>query len=296
MDLNHLKAFVTLYETGSFSLAAKRLGVPRSTVSRAIASLESALGARLFHRTTRQVSVSTSGRSLYDQAAARLKALEDALREMPEREEEPSGRLRITATIDLGAAVLAEAAVRFTARYPHVRVETHLNNDVVNLVRDGFDLALRISGRSLKDSSLVASRVGTIRIQLYAAPAYLARAGTPRTPNELKTHDWVGFHAQSRIWLASPLAASAVDTRARLTGDDMFFVRAALLAGGGVGALPTFVAGEDVATGRLVRVLPKWVAQTGGAYLVTPARANTPKKVTAFRELLVAMLRTRPFD
>lgn len=294
IDLNLVRSFVAVHEAGSFSRAAERLGVPRSTVSRAIATLEESLGVRLFHRTTRNVSVTTAGTVLHDRVAPLMTALEGSLADLPEREKVPSGLLRVTSTVDLGTTVLAEAVARFTHRYPATQVDVHLSNNMVDLVRDGFDLALRVSGRPLRDSSLVARKVGVIVIQLFASPAYLARKGVPRSPEDLKSHDWVGFRPSVKMVLVGPTSEAVVDQRPRITVEDMSFMRALLKAGGGVGALPSFLADEAVAAGTLVRVMPRWVAHTGGVYLVHPSRKHLPRKVTAFGDLVTELLRQRP--
>lgn len=289
VDLNGLRSFVAVHAAGGFSGAAAALGVPRSTVSRAVAALEDELGVRLFHRTTRKVAATTAGIALYDRIAPSLTALTGALRDLPEREEVPSGVLRVTATPDIGAAVLAEAAARFTARHPGTQVEAHLTARVIDLVREGFDLALRVSRGPLRDAALVSRKVGAITLRLYASPAYLARRGTPRTPAELVSHDWATFH--SVPYLEIPGASLPPP---RVTCDDMGFMREVLRQGGGIGALPTFLADADVAAGALVRVIPRWVIFTGTVHLVQPGRTQVPRKVTAFREVLGELLRHGP--
>jgi DNA-binding transcriptional LysR family regulator len=296
IDLNLIRAFVTVRDTGSFSAAALRLGVPRSTVSRAVASLEASLGTRLFNRTTRRVSASTAGIALYDRVAPALVALEGSLADLPESEEVPSGILRITSTVDLGTALLAEASARFTARFPGTQVDVHLSNKVVDLVRDGMDLALRVSAKPLRDSSLVARKVGALSLQLYAAPSYLLRKGTPRIATELRHHEWVSYRGGQQALLGSQLAKLIAGARHRIVGDDMSFIREALKAGGGIGTLPSFIADNEVAAGTLVRVLPRWTGQTGNVYLVQSSRKHTPRKITAFRDLLIEMLRQRPLS
>ena len=139
IDLNLVRVFVAVHETGSFSGAASRLSVPRSTVSRAVASLEAELGVRLFQRTTRQVSTSSAGLALFERVAPSLGTLEASLASLPEQRDVPSGVVRITSTVDLGVAVLAEASKRFTERYPDVRVEVRLTNGLVNMIAEGFD-------------------------------------------------------------------------------------------------------------------------------------------------------------
>ncbi|WP_394850429.1 LysR family transcriptional regulator [Pendulispora brunnea] len=304
IDLNLVRAFVAVHETGSFSGAAARLDAPRSTVSRAISSLEASLGVRLFQRTTRQVSTTTAGVSLYERLAPSLSALENSLAELPEREEEPSGTLRVTSTVDLGTTVLAEAVARFTSRYRGARVEVYLSNSVVNLVRDRVDLALRVSPRKMRDSSLVVRRVGTITLQLYASPAYLARRGTPRAPSDLLSHDWVSYRGARHLqvtdageWSLSDLPPKTrITSEPRVVCDDMSFAREALKAGAGFGAIPTFLGDVEVANGTLVRLMPRWVTHTSRVYLVHPGHKHVPPKLTAFRDIVVEILRQRPLS
>ncbi|MFZ5896123.1 MAG: LysR family transcriptional regulator [Myxococcota bacterium] len=294
IDLNLVRAFAAVYDTGSFSSAASRLGVPRSSVSRAVAALEESLGVVLFHRTTRRVTSSEEGKLLFERCAASLQSLEAALHEMPESREAPSGTLRLTSTVDLGSSVLADVVTRYSARYPRVRVELHLTSSVVDLVRDGFDAAMRISSSKLRGSNLIARKLGTLSIGLYAAPSYLARRGAPRTPAELEDHDWVGFHGAPSGKLLMGNSPSSMKRQARIVCDDMFFMREALKNGCGVGAMPSFLADPEVAAGTLQRVLPRWLANTGTIYLVYPASKHVPLRVTAFRDLLVETLRQRP--
>ena len=293
IDLNLVRAFVGVHETHSFSAAAERLGVPRSTVSRAVSALEETTGLLLFHRTTRQVTTTAAGLALFDRVAASLSRLETSLSDLPESVETPSGTLRLTTTPDLGTTVVAEAVARFTARYPDTQVEVHLTGKLVDLVRERFDLALRFARGPLKSSSLVARKVGHVSFQLFAAPSYLARSGTPRSLADLADHD--GVSLPGAIALASGGSKHA-PPRARTTCDDKFFAREVLRAGGGIGLLPSYLADGDVAAGSLVRVLPRWEQKEGAVYLVQPSRKLVPRRVTAFRDLLLEIFRQRPLS
>lgn len=294
VDLNLVRAFAAVHLEGSFSAAAARLGVPRSTVSRAVAALEESLGVSLFQRTTRQVAITAAGAALYDRLAPSLESLEAALQELPDRAAAPSGTLRITSTADLGTMILAETIARFTHRYPGVRVEARLTNALVDLVKERFDLALRLLVRAPRDSGLVSRRVGAIALRLYASPSYIARRGAPRTPADLAEHDWVSFPGGSPLVLSGPGEEVSVSPEPRIVGDDMSFQRELLRAGAGIGPVPSFMADADVASGALVRVLPRWNAPRGAVFLAHPSRKHVPARVTAFRDLLVEMLRQRP--
>lgn len=284
IDLNKVRAFVLVHRTGSFTAAAAELGVPRSTVSRAVASLEESTGLRLFQRTTRRVTTTSAGRALFDRLMPSLTSIERSLMDLPERAPAPSGTLRVTSTIDLGAALLGDVIARYVARHPEVRVDVRLGNAVVDLVKDGFDVALRLASGPLRGKSLVARRVGTVSFGYYASPEYVARRGSPRSLADLDRHDVVALSAEPR----------ATRQRARVVGDDKGFVRALLRAGGGVGLLPAYLANEDVLAGRLVRVVPTFEGTSGTIHLVMPSRKHVPSRVTAFRDLVIEMLRQRP--
>ena len=282
--LDLLQAFVAVAETSSFSTAAERLGTSKATVSRAIARLEEGVGAELVHRTTRQVALSTAGTALYERVAPHLTALRQSVCSLPELEEAPSGELRITAPVDVGATLLPEVVARFSLRFPAVRVDAYITNRVVDLVREGFDLAIRAAGPKLKDSSLTVRQLAKVEAQLFASPTYIARRGQPREAGD-SSHDWVLFRKNV---LDMPLR------QARVVCDDFFFLRETLRAGAGIGPLPTFLAEPLVASGELVRVLPSYSTGGGNFVLLYPAARKVARKVTAFRDVLIEMLRLRP--
>jgi len=297
VNLELLSIFEAVARTSSFSAAARELGLPKSSVSRGVARLEAELDVPLLFRTTRQVSPSAAGTALYDRITPLLASLRAALSEMPEREVQPSGPLRVTAPVDLGAIFLVEVVTRYTARYPAVSVDLHLTGRLVDLVAEGFDVALRVAP-SLEDSSLLVRRAAPIMAQLFASPVYLARRGTPRSEAELAGHDWVLFRTgPRRLRVAPPLGHAGprpgAGPGARIVCDDLLFVRDALLAGAGLGTLPTFVAAPEVEAGRLVRVLPRFERQAGTLHIVTPAARHQPRKVIAFRDLVLELLRSR---
>jgi DNA-binding transcriptional LysR family regulator len=295
MNLDLISTFEAVARTASFSAAARELELPKSSVSRAVAKLEAELGVPLLYRTTRQVALSAAGTALYDRVTPLLASLRSALSEMPEREELPSGILRVTAPVDLGAIFLVEVVTRYTARYPAVSVDLHLTGRLVDLVGEGFDVALRVAP-SLRDSSLVVRRAAPILVRVYASPVYLARRGTPRSEEELAGHDWVVFHSgPHRLKVVAPfgMPGSGVGSSGRIGCDDVLFVRDALRAGAGLGMLPTFVAEPDVLSGALVPVLPRLEKQAGWLHVVSPAARHSPRKVTAFRDLVLELLRAR---
>ncbi|HLU65532.1 MAG TPA: LysR substrate-binding domain-containing protein [Kofleriaceae bacterium] len=286
-SLDLLSLFVAVAQAGSFSAAAKRLQLPKSTVSRGVAALERDMGVRLLHRTTRQVSLSTAGAALLEKVAPQLAALESALALVPEREGQPSGRLRVTASVDFASAVLAGLVAGFTARYPAVEIDLRITNQVLDLVAEGIDLAIRATSRRMSDSSLTVRSTGPIHLQLYAAPAYMARRGTPRQPSELDQHEWVVFRGGLDSKLEGPGVVVGIQPRGRTTCDDMLFVREAVRHGVGIGILPGFLAEADVAAGTLVRVLPRWSIRGGQLLLMWPGGRHPPAKVAAFRDFVL---------
>jgi DNA-binding transcriptional LysR family regulator len=291
-DLNLLTLFEAVARTASFSAAARELGMPKSSASRGVARLEDALGVQLLFRTTRQVSLTAAGTALYDRVTPLLASLTGALGELPEREEAPRGTLRITAPVDLGVLFLAEVVTRYTARYPAVSVEVSLTGRVVDLVKEGFDVALRVSAR-LADSTLVVRRAAPVTLRHFASPLYLARRGTPRAEADLAGHDLVVFRGgPDRLRVGAPRPAVA-GAPPRIVCDDFLFARDAVRAGAGIGLLPAFLAEADVVAGRLVRVLPRLERPAGHLHLVTPAAKHVPRKVTAFRELVLELLKAR---
>lgn len=291
MDLNLLTTFAAVAETRSFSLAAKKLGLPNSSVSRSIARLEEITAAQLFHRTTRRVALSQAGTELYDRVLPSLQRLASAVRELPDSGQEPVGELRITGPADPSAFFLSETCVRFTTRYPNAKVDLTLTNRRVDLVAEGFDMGIRVGPGPLQDSSLIARKLAPIHVQLYASPAYLARHGAPRVPRDLDRHEWVVFRpGPKRLVLGGGIE---VTPRGRIQSDDMGFTHAVLCAGGGIGFLPQWLAEKDVAAGTLVPVLPRHGQSSGHIYLLYPGGGRVPSKVTAFRDLMIEVLKAR---
>lgn len=280
MDLNRLRAFAEVHRASSFSVAAKRLGIPRSTVSRSITALEEDAGVRLFQRTTRSVSTTPAGLALFERIGPSLASIERSMADLPESLAGPSGLLRVTTTVDLGTALVAPVVARFSARHPDVRVDVRLGGAVVDLVKDRIDVAVRFAAGKLPSSSLVARRLGSVGFQLYASPSYVARRGLPRTEADLASFDVVGL--------------PGTRPAGRTTCDDKLFARELLRSGGGIGYLPTYLADRDVAEGLLVRVLPSHVIASGAVYLVQPTQKLVPQRTQLFCDALVEHVRQHP--
>jgi DNA-binding transcriptional LysR family regulator len=296
IDLTDLGVFVTVVETASFSRAASRLGLPKSSVSRAIARLEDSTRGSLLHRTTRQVTLSTAGRALYERVREQIASLRDATSELPELAEELSGKIRITSVVDL-SEFFADVIDRFIGRYPAMAVDLYLTNEHVDLVREGIDVALRFSTQRLKDSTLNARKLCPNYVQLYASPTYIARLGTPRTPRDLDRHTWVVHRHAPTLRLEGGGPAVHFDSRAhgRVECNDFGLLREALVRGWGVGILGLFQAEPCLTSGKLVRVLPKWWCQVSNFWAIWPGPRQPNRKVAAFLDTVVEALGTNPF-
>jgi DNA-binding transcriptional LysR family regulator len=284
IDLALLSVFVEVADAASFSAAARTLGTTTATVSRSIARLEESVGSRLFHRTTRRVSLTTAGTSLYDRTAPHVRALKHATKELPEHQSEPAGVLKLTAAYDLGATFLGSVIARFITLYPKVQVQAEFSSRVVDVAGEGFDVAIRGGSGKHKDTSLTARRlVPKGELSLYASPSYLARRGNPgalASPD----HDWL---------VAGPLRgafAFPADFTPRAVANDFLFLRGVAASGGGIATLPAFMAQPYVASGDLVRVLPAICVNVGGLVLLYSSTRPLARKIAAFRDFLVHVM------
>jgi DNA-binding transcriptional LysR family regulator len=292
VDLNDVATFVRVAQGGGFTAAAKGLGVPKSTVSRAVARLEGVLGVRLVHRTTRALALTDAGRSYFERVRGAVAGLADASADVVDMGTEPRGTIRITAPVDLGQLLLADVIARFVEKYPQVHFEVSLTGRVVDLVAEGFDMAVRAS--PLHDSSLVVRKLGSADLGVYASRTYLKAHGTPQRVADLEGHAFVGFRPMTNgapLTLAGPDGTEQFDTHPHIVVDDLLFLHRLIAAGSGIGFLPLFFSAA-CATRRekddLVRVLPEHALRSGPMALVAPSARQEPRRVKLFREFLVA--------
>ena len=291
VDLNRVAVFLRVVELQSFTAAAEALGLPKSSVSRSVARLEESLGVQLLQRTTRSVQLTEAGRVYFDEASRALSTLEQAHEALSQLEGRPQGAVRITAPVDFGAHVLAQLAARFTRRTPGITLEFLLTGRLVNLVDEGVDLAVRAG--ALRDSSLISRRVNRVEPWLFASPGYLDARGTPTAVEQLAEHDCVLFrprrgHVEWR--LSGPGGTTRVTVGGPVAGDDFTFLREAVLGGAGVGLLPALHCEQDLARGRLVRLLSPYTGPAAPLHVVWPAARHVPKRVVLVREGLVKAL------
>jgi DNA-binding transcriptional LysR family regulator len=275
VDLNEVALFVKVVDTGSFTAAARLLGLPKTTVSRKIAHLEEALGTRLLHRTTRSLSPTEAGRQYYGECSAGLAAFEEANRRIAGAQQVPSGTVRISAPADTANYFVSDIVGEFLAAHDRVRVELVLTDERLDLVRERIDVAFRMG--QLADSALVARKLGSGSRILCASPAYLAVAGTPKVPTDLKAHACIvhGASVDGVSWtLRGPRGRSVVPVSARLAVNSMAFALKAAVAGLGVAMLPKPMAASDLRFGRLRTVLEDYELPATGIHLVYPSRRH----------------------
>ena len=293
IPLELVPLFLTVAEHGSFSIAATRLGIEKSSVSRAIARLEQAIGIRLFLRTTRMVLLTDEGQLVRDRLREPYAGLDAALREVAEAASAPKGRIVLSAPADFGAAILTEVLARFVAQYPQVEVEVRLASELSDLAAAGLDAAIRISAKKLSDSALKARKVGILQLGIYAAPSYLNSRGNPRSVDEARTHAWILFPSTREIRLQGPDGMVSLKPSGRVSCDDMFFVHHMVLQGSGLGVLPSFLADDELRRGRLVQVLPRWSVTPGHIWFLTPCEQKPTRIVGTLRDLLIEVLASR---
>jgi DNA-binding transcriptional LysR family regulator len=294
MNWNDACLFVKVVEHGSFASAARALKMPKSSLSHRIAQLEGELGVRLIQRTSRSFSVTHVGREFHRHAAAMLieaGAAEEAVRR---RVSEPAGLVRVTSSPGISHAGLTGILAAFLADYPKVQIVQHTTNRNVDLVDEGFDLAVRAHEGALPDSALIQRKLGFSPRWLVATPTYLARAGVPADPSGLKTHVGLcmpAMAAEAGLGLRDREGAFArAQLDPRLCADDLLSLKAAALQHLGVAVLPAGLCRAEVADGSFTRVLPDWTAGGAQISILTPHRRGELPSVRALAEAIAQKL------
>jgi DNA-binding transcriptional LysR family regulator len=294
--LDAMRAFVKVVQHNSFSEAARELRLSRSAVSKYVNELEKELGVQLLNRTTRTASLTEQGLSYYERSKSILTDIEEAERDLSSKQKAPKGLLRINAPMSFGTLHLSRVVADFMQRYPDLRIQLVLTDQVVDAVQDGFDVTLRIG--ELPSSSLVARKIVPIKRALCAAPAYLERRGTPKHPNDLKEHDCLayGYLATGNQW---KLTANGIDHWIQVpwslcTNNAEVLLQVAV-AGKGIALLPTFIAGADLQDSRLRTVLSDYQAPPLALYALYPPAKNLSSKIRVFIDFMVERFGGKPY-
>lgn len=289
-SLDDLRAFCAVVEFGTVTGAAREMGETKGSISRRLTRLERRLGTALLARTPRAVSATEEGVAFYAKAREALSLLADATEGARHSRSLPQGHLRVTAPLDLGVDVLPPLVVRFRALYPQITVELLLTDETLDLAANRIDLALRATDGALPDMGYRASTVAGFRVGLFASPAYLSAHGTPATPQALADHDFVLGREQlgaATLALTDHRGRSVeVVVRPMVRTSDYASVHRLMLAGGGIGAVPDFVARSSLTAGALVPVLEDWTLVEGRLYAISLAGLEAPARVRVFREFV----------
>ena len=296
IELNTMRTFVAIVETGSFVAGGKSLGLTRSAAGKSLARLESYLGTRLLHRTTRSVSTTTDGQHFYTRCVQILADIREAEESVRQDNPHPKGTLRITVTAAFGRIVILPLLNEFLKKWPELDVEVSFTDRIVDLVEEGFDLGIRMGDLPI-DSLLVARLITKYFSYTYAAPSYLEHYAAPKDISDLATHPRLiyGLHAGLGVWqmAKSDGIIVSVDGNRRLRFDSGEAIKDAAVEGMGIAFMPSFLAESDVLAKRLVKVLPEYQGNEIPIHAIYPNRKHLAAKVRLFIDMLVLNLQGR---
>jgi len=253
VDLTGMALFVRIVENGSLSAAGRDLGLPKATVSRRLRLLEASVGAPLLTRSSRALSLTNAGQRFFERVRPIVHAAETAQSEIRTANIEPTGRLRLTAPVAFGQAVIAPKLIRFLEQHRRVQADLHFSDDRINIIAEGFDLAIRMG--ELADSDLISKRLTELSMVLVAAPSYIARHGAPEDVLDLQRHTAVLTYKNLDHWSVN---GETVRVSWRINTGNVAVTRDAVRAGLGITRLPQFFVAEDLADGKLVQLLPQY--------------------------------------
>lgn len=282
-DLNEMAIFAIVVSSGSFTRAAEKLKLPKSTVSRKVSQLEKRVGVRLINRTTRNLKPTETGKLYFSQCQKMLEQAEEADRVVNNMQSEPSGLLRISTPLSFGTPFFIGVIKQFLEKYPKVNVEIISDNKQIDMLEHEVDIAFRVG--PLSDSSLIARNIGTARLSLCASPDYIKKHGLPKSINDLDSHTCI-THPISPWVFQSSNGKVDFQPQSRMIANDMEMIRKMVREGFGIGAVPQILISEDLRNNSLVKILPDMPFQERTFYLVYPSRREPPSKVVAFTDFI----------
>lgn len=288
-QFKEIESFVAVAQLGSFVKAADKLGISKAMVSRNVSELEARLGVRLMQRTTRRLALSDAGAEYLQRCVQILGELQDANAAISAKAVQAQGRLKVTAPLTFGIRHLAPLWGEFLRVHPRVELEVNLNDRMVDLIEEGYDLAVRIG--QLASSSLIARRIASTRLLLCASPRYLQQAPPIRALDDIAGHDVISYTylATGEQWhFSGPGGPRSITVHPRLRSNSGDTCRAAALADQGIVLQPGFLVGEDLRAGRLVEILPQYAGAELDISVVYPSRHHLSHKVRAMVEFLGA--------
>jgi DNA-binding transcriptional LysR family regulator len=288
IEIGAIPVFVKVSETGGFAAAARQLGLTKSAVSKRISTLEAHLGAQLFHRSTRSISLTEAGEIYLAHAVQALGSAREAEDAVAALQDRPVGQLRICAPVTFGLLHVAPLVTEFLQTHPGITLDLAMDDRVVDLVDAGYDMAIRAG--AMPDSALIARRLTTIKSVIVASPKYVTDYGAPMYPEDLIDHNCLHYtYSRDPLeWaFAGPEGETKIKTKGTLGINNSEALCRVLIDGLGVGRLPTFVASSHIRAGRLIRVIPQHILPEQALYAVFPERRHIPAKVRAFTDFLV---------
>lgn len=290
MDLNEVAIFIKVVQTGSFSETAKQLQMPKSTVSMKISNLERTLGTTLIHRTTRKLNITPEGEAFYKRALGGIEEIYSAQDELSSMKGEPQGLLRITAPLDLGNSVLPQVIAEYSKKYPKVTVDVLLTDRYVDLLSEKVDLAIRAG--NLRDSTMIAKKLGVVYFAPFASPKYIKQFGGVDHPRELTKHSMLNFMPLGNEWrLAGPKGTLDIPVNGKVILNNLLMIKSMALIGEGIAYLPTYYCYNEVKSGKLVRLLPEWRSPLNNVHFVYPSQKFVKPKLKAFIEMATEPLK-----
>lgn len=288
MNIELVHIFVQVIKSGSFSKAAQVLQLPKSTVSKSVSRLERETGTKLLLRTTRSQTLTAAGKAFYDSCAGPLEIIKNAQKSLYGDNSLLSGTIKLTAPEDLGSEIIASAAGRLIQKYPDLVFELIYTDEVIDLIKDGFDFAIRVG--KLSESSLIVKKIGEIRLILVASPSYLKNQNRITKPEDLKDHSCLALETRSlrKQWhLKSSSSTLYININPKIKSNQMSSLLKASLSGSGIALIPSYLANEYIKTEKLVRLLPQWSSPGLPVSILSPIPFSSSARLRITSDFLI---------